>query len=165
MGVKHLRQGSKELAELQEYFGDAFQEVEGRQGKNLKQRVLDPVYDKLYGKVDEFSVRAADQASTLSETVARQTLLTDMKNTGVLSENPFPGAVLLKERIGAEEAGILGLDEYMQKDWWINPGNLSAMKNAFQAVRVDGKVLQRLQPFSNAFRWAALATDVSAHAT
>lgn len=59
----------------------------------------------------------------------------------------------------------MGLEGHMDKDWWMTPGNLAAMKNSFQAVRIDGKILKHLQPFSNAFRKAALITDVSAHVT
>lgn len=165
MGVKHLREGTPEWDELSNYMGDAFQQVEGRHGKNLKERVLPEAFNHLYGKVDEFSVRALDQANALSETVARTTLINEMKSAGVLTENPFPGAVLMRERLSAEEVKILGLEDFVDRDWWINPGNLAAMKNSFNAVRLNGPVERALQPLSNAFRRAALITDVSAHAT
>lgn len=110
MGVKALRQGDGAFDELQKYFGDAWTEVGGRGGAAFDQVKLDPVYHNLYGKVDDFAVRAMGEADKLSETTAKTIIVDEMKKAGIMSENPFPGAVNMRERIGPEEAKILGIE-------------------------------------------------------
>lgn len=96
MGVKRIDEDPTALDELKEFFGDAFNELEGVRGQNFKDRGLPEAFHGLYGKVEDFSVRAMDQARAMSETVARKNLLSEMVATGVMTDNPFPGAVVVR---------------------------------------------------------------------
>lgn len=167
MGVTRLRKGTDAWGELADYLGPAMSNVEGASLQNVRDRVLDPVYYDLYGKVDDFAVRAAGQGVRMAETTTRSALFKEMREAGVIQENPFPGAVLIRAQEGLtpEEVSKYGMQDWVNGDWWINPGNLAAMKNAFASTRLGGPIERALQPFSNLFRRSALLTDISSHVT
>lgn len=137
----------------------------------MRDRVLDPALHDLYGKVDSFAVRATDQASQVGRLAAQRHLWDQAEKLGIIQSDPFPGAVRMSAQMSAEDAKLVNASDLLEKDLWISPGNLHAIKAAQSSldgfsgdngVAYAGRAFQGL---SNAFRKAALVTDPSAHVT
>lgn len=131
----------------------------------LSERTLDPIYQSLFGSIDNFSVNAAEQGVAVGAIAAKANMLSELRQRNLvytekeLADNPELNAL----------GGWVSMDNIFQKEgeatrYYMQRTNQRSLE-AIDRSLGDMNKMQALSQASNLFRRAALVTDPSAHAT
>lgn len=131
----------------------------------LSDRTLDPIFQDLFGAIDNFSVNTAEQGVAVGAIAAKAKMLSELKQRNLvytereLADNPELNAL----------GGWVRMDNIFQKEgeatsYYMQRTNQRSLE-AIDRSLGDMNKMQALSQASNLFRRAALVTDPSAHAT
>lgn len=129
----------------------------------LSDRTLDPVFFDLFGKIDNFSVNAAEQGVAVGEVAASAMMRSEMRKRGLVVTEKELGSNPELNRLG----GWVEVSSSFSDDgtkYYAQATNLRSIE-AIDRSLGDMNKMQALSHASNLFRRAALVTDPSAHAT